>query len=78
VLRPPEIRSVRFYNDVYITIANARATSQIPATVGGEPGSATARAISFMLFGHEASIVMASIWLSPLLVWTWNDRELRR
>jgi hypothetical protein len=44
----------------------ARATSR------GESGSATARAISSMFFGHEASAVIASMRPSPLLVWTWE------
>jgi len=48
------IRSIRFFNDAYITITNRTGISQ--PTVGGESNSATAWAMSFMLFGHEASI----------------------
>ena len=50
----------------------ARATSRISATIGGDSGSATAWAISSMLFGHEASAVIASMRPSPLVVWTWE------
>ena len=69
MLRPPEIRSVPFYNDAYIAIANC--TGNIADHRHGRRRIrlGPAWAISFMPFGHEV------VLLSPILVWSWNDPE---
>jgi hypothetical protein len=56
------------YRDAYITIASR--TGNIADLRHGrrESGSAAAWAISFALFGHEASAVITSIRPNPLLV----------
>ena len=69
-LAPSEVHRTPIYSDMYITTAIVTATSQISVTVGGDSGLATASAISAMLFGREASAVIVSIRLSPLVVWT--------